>query len=214
MELPVMQISERIYRPYSNLVRRMLLLQGVKVGKDFFITGRVRLRLNDGKARNIQIGDNVKVNGDMDLRLRGNGKIIISDGCKIDDACRLVAANEATLLIKPNADIGAYSIFNCGTDVTIGNWCLIAGFVYVNSSSHNIAKDKYVRQQGYSYGPVVLEDDCLISGHVSILPGVTIGTGAVVGANAVVTKDLPPYSISVGVPARVIDYRKDSDTTS
>ncbi|OJD35220.1 nodulation protein l [Diplodia corticola] len=52
--------------------------------------------------------------------------------------------------------------------------------------------------------PVRIEDDCWIGGQVIILPGVTIGRGCTVGAGAVVTKDLPPYSVAVGSPAKVI----------
>ena len=58
----------------------------------------------------------------------------------------------------------------------------------------------------------VIGNDVWLGGNVVILEGVTIGDGAVVGAGGVVTKDLPPYSISVGVPAKVIGYRFDSQT--
>ncbi|EKG17142.1 hypothetical protein MPH_05596 [Macrophomina phaseolina MS6] len=52
--------------------------------------------------------------------------------------------------------------------------------------------------------PVRIEDDCWIGGQVIILPGVTIGKGSTVGAGAVVTKDIPPYSVAIGSPAKVI----------
>lgn len=58
----------------------------------------------------------------------------------------------------------------------------------------------------------VIGNDVWVGGNVVILEGVTIGDGAIIGAGSVVTKDLPPYSISVGVPARVIRYRFDSET--
>lgn len=52
--------------------------------------------------------------------------------------------------------------------------------------------------------PVVIEDDCWIGGGSIILPGVTIGKGSTVGAGSTVTKNLPPYSVAVGAPARVV----------
>ncbi|OMP84825.1 putative acetyltransferase [Diplodia seriata] len=52
--------------------------------------------------------------------------------------------------------------------------------------------------------PVRIEDDCWIGGQVVILPGVTVGRGCTVGAGAVVTRDVPPYSVAVGSPARVV----------
>ena len=52
--------------------------------------------------------------------------------------------------------------------------------------------------------PVKIGDDVWIGGRVIILPGVTIGNGCIIGAGAVVTKDIPPYSVAVGVPAKVV----------
>lgn len=52
--------------------------------------------------------------------------------------------------------------------------------------------------------PVRIEDDCWIGGGVTILPNVTIGKGSTVGAGAVVTKSLPPYSVALGAPAKVV----------
>lgn len=62
--------------------------------------------------------------------------------------------------------------------------------------------------------PVVIGNDCWINGNVVITPGVTIGDGAVVLAGAVVTKDIPPYAIVGGVPAKIIKYRYDEDDIS
>jgi acetyltransferase-like isoleucine patch superfamily enzyme len=53
----------------------------------------------------------------------------------------------------------------------------------------------------------VIEDDCWLGDGVKVLDGVTIGRGSVIGAGAVVTKDIPPFSVAVGVPARVIKTR-------
>lgn len=52
--------------------------------------------------------------------------------------------------------------------------------------------------------PVRIEDDCWIGGGVTILPNVTIGKGSTVGAGAVVTKSIPPYSVALGAPAKVV----------
>jgi maltose O-acetyltransferase len=68
-------------------------------------------------------------------------------------------------------------------------------------------------EQGfYEEKPVVI-DDVWIGGHVIILPGVHIGKGAIVGAGAVVTKDVPEYAIVGGSPAKVIKYRKEPDVS-
>lgn len=58
-----------------------------------------------------------------------------------------------------------------------------------------------------SRGDIVVEDDVWLGLHVCVMDGVTIGQGAVIGAGAVVTKDIPPYAIAGGVPASVIRFR-------
>ena len=65
-------------------------------------------------------------------------------------------------------------------------------------------------QQGFeNTKPVVIEDDVWIGGRVIILPGVHVGTGCVIGAGAVVTRDTPPYTIVAGNPAKIKKYRKE-----
>lgn len=61
----------------------------------------------------------------------------------------------------------------------------------------------------YEEKPIVIGDDVWIGGHVIVLPGVHIGTGAIVGAGAVVTKDVPDYAVVGGNPARIIKSRKE-----
>lgn len=56
--------------------------------------------------------------------------------------------------------------------------------------------------------PIRIEDDCWLGSNVTVLPGVTVGRGSTIGAGSVVTRDIPPYSVAVGVPARVIKKLK------
>lgn len=63
------------------------------------------------------------------------------------------------------------------------------------------------KEQGVTTKGIVIEDDCCLGTGVRVLDGVTIGKGSVIGAGSVVTKDIAPYSVAVGVPARVIKKR-------
>ena len=109
------------------------------------------------------------------------------------------------------------SMFNPSYRLTIGNFCSIGPNVtfllssdhYLNHISTFPFKVKYGMQQyeGVSKGDIVLEDDVWIGCGAIILSGVCIGQGAVIAAGAVVTKDIPPYAIVVGCPAKVIRYR-------
>ena len=67
--------------------------------------------------------------------------------------------------------------------------------------------DTPIWQQGKRAGKIVLESDIWLGCGVRVLRGVRIGRGSVVGAGAVVTRDLPPYSIAIGIPARVVGQR-------
>jgi carbonic anhydrase/acetyltransferase-like protein (isoleucine patch superfamily) len=94
--------------------------------------------------------------------------------------------------------------------VTIGNGCLISQFVSIIDANHGISPCKYVREQPHDLtsAGVHIGDDVWIGANVVILPGVRIGTGAVIAAGAIVTRDVPEYAVAAGVPAKVKRYRE------
>lgn len=94
--------------------------------------------------------------------------------------------------------------------VLIGNNVLMASFVYISDHSHGNVNDMDgvvehpLERPLYSKGPIIIEDDVWLDEKVSVMPGVHIGRGAIIGANSVVTKDIPAYAVAVGAPAKVI----------
>jgi acetyltransferase-like isoleucine patch superfamily enzyme len=95
-----------------------------------------------------------------------------------------------------------------GGGIIIGNHVLIGQSVNIHSEEHTFADPGLrIDQQGIAYQCVVIQDDVWIGSKATILAGVTIGQGAVIGANAVVTRSVPAYAVAVGVPARVIGIR-------
>lgn len=102
--------------------------------------------------------------------------------------------------------IGIRNSFACIDRITIGKNVLFAGYVHVTDHSHGYESvDKPIMEQKLiSKGPVIIEDDCWLGFGCEILSGVHIGRHAIVAARAVVTHDVPPYSIVAGNPARVI----------
>ncbi len=90
----------------------------------------------------------------------------------------------------------------------IGNNVMIAPNVIILPQNH-IFKDIsiIIREQGISCKGIKIENDIWIGAGAIVLDGITIGKGSVIGAGAVVTKDIPPYSVAVGVPAKVIKKR-------
>lgn len=101
--------------------------------------------------------------------------------------------------------------------MTIGSYCSISSKVTFllggNHEGGNIstfpfrAKIINEKSEAISKGPIIIDDDVWIGYGVTILSGVHIGQGAIIAAGAVVTKDVPPYAIAGGVPAKVLKYR-------
>lgn len=111
------------------------------------------------------------------------------------------------LSIGNNSGIGQYSRLQGKID--IGNNVMMGAECWIYTSNHEFSDiNKPMIEQGYkAQEPVVIGDDVWIGGRVTILPGVTIGQGAILGACAVVTKNVEPYAIVGGNPARVLKYR-------
>jgi maltose O-acetyltransferase len=91
----------------------------------------------------------------------------------------------------------------------IGDDCGFGPYVMIHTANHRSEHLTVpIRDQGWEPGPVEIGADCFIGMGSSIVPGVRIDEGTVVGAGSVVAKDLPPYSVAVGTPARPIRRRR------
>lgn len=99
-----------------------------------------------------------------------------------------------------NVHIGANNFISIGNRVLVGSNVLITDHTHGQSSMADLSIPPLERKL-FSKGPIVIEDDVLIGDNVCILPGVKIGKSSIIGAGAVVTKDVPSFSIAKGVPA-------------
>lgn len=105
------------------------------------------------------------------------------------------------------------TVLDCGL-VSIGNHVEIGPNVSIITGEHHTMIEERRAHRGHEFtGSVVIGDDCWIGAGVIILAGVTIGSGCSIGAGSVVKADIPPFSIAVGVPARVIRSAKRESTT-
>lgn len=190
----------------GSLVALTLRLRGLEVGKGLIVRGFPRLKIR-GEASNIHIGSFVTFSRGLDLRNRENGKIFIDDHVVIDDYVRLVSARDGTIRIGEDSAVGPYTIINGGGSVTIGKKVLLAKNVSINANDHKHSRHSHIRDQGFLYADVVIEDDVWLGANVCINKGVVIRKGSIVGANAVVTRDTEAFSKNAGVPSRKIGER-------
>jgi carbonic anhydrase/acetyltransferase-like protein (isoleucine patch superfamily) len=110
--------------------------------------------------------------------------------------------------IGEHSYIGCNAVIGAGGGIRIGQHVLIGQGVHIHAENHSFGDaQRRIDEQGVTYQEVVIEDDVWIGSRAMILAGVTIGRGAVIGGGAVVTTSVPPYSIAVGVPARLIGQR-------
>ena len=192
---------------HSMIIKVILKMYGVEIGKNFYIEGVPKLKIK-GNPKDIVIGNNVSVFGDIDIRNRENGRIIIEDDVEIDSDCRFVSANNAELRIGRRAYIGANCFLISGADISIGEDCLISSMAHIQSSEHGYRKGESVRYQEYVYGQIVIGNGVWIAGNVTITKGVVIGDGCVVGAKSLVRHgNYEKYSVLAGIPAKKIKDR-------
>ncbi|MGJ5673080.1 MAG: acyltransferase [Nostochopsis sp.] len=157
----------------------------------------------------IEIGSDVHIFKGVRIDAKGeNNKITLKKGVALEKDVTIGALDNTCVQIGEGTFIGPGACIAGSGDVTIGKRCLIAAHTGIFANNHNFADPtKYIVDQGISRQGIVIEDDCWIGHNVTVLDGVTIGEGSVIGAGAVVNQDIPPYSIAVGVPAKVIKKR-------
>lgn len=115
----------------------------------------------------------------------------------------------SAISLGDNSGIGVYA--QISSDVIIGKDVMMGPYCLIYTSNHRMDKlDQPMWKQGFTIPKaVIIEDDVWIGARVTILPGVHIGKGSVLGAGSVITADVPPYAVVGGNPARVLKYRNN-----
>jgi acetyltransferase-like isoleucine patch superfamily enzyme len=164
------------------------------------------------RQRGIIIGSNCRIAQDVVLD-RGPyaeklGDIQVSSQGQLDRGVILQAWG-GSIFLGENVFVGPYSVIYGHGGVIIGDNSLIAMHCCIVSSNHAVPRREHkIRYQPNVMLATVIGKDVWLGAGVRVLGGVTIGDGCIVGAGAVVTSALPAYSISMGVPAKVIKYRE------
>jgi len=117
-------------------------------------------------------------------------------------------AGERGITVHDGAGINRHSFLDGNGGVEIGPNTLLSPGVQCISANHTFDDlDVPIKYQPSEYGKITIGEDCWLGTNVVVLPGVTIARGAVIGAGAVVTKDIPEYGIALGIPATLVGRR-------
>jgi acetyltransferase-like isoleucine patch superfamily enzyme len=136
------------------------------------------------------------------------GRLIIGRWVHLG-ADTVLRCHEGTLTLGDKSVLARNISVNCYLDIEIGDSVLIADGVYISDFDHAFSDSaRPIKDQGIVKSRVRIERDVWLGTKATVSRGVVIGEGSVVGANAVVTHDLPPFSVSVGVPAKVVKNRR------
>jgi acetyltransferase-like isoleucine patch superfamily enzyme len=148
----------------------------------------------------------------VELHVRpGLGRLEIGRWVHIGDGSCL-RCHEGSLRIGDKVVFGRDVTVNGFLDIEIGAASIVADRVYVTDFDHRTEDVTVpIKDQGIVKTPVRIGPDVWIGTKVSVLRGTRIGQGSVLGANAVVRGDIPPFSVAVGAPARVVRNRLDDD---
>ncbi len=145
-----------------------------------------------GERRRMKVGPGTGISPNVSLR--NGARITIGKHCHLGERCCLWAGDSTGRII-------------------IGDYVSLAPDVFITSSDYQFQAGLPFRQQPKRERDIVIGNDVWLGTRVVVTAGVTIGDGCIIGAGAVVTKDIPAGSIAAGVPARVIGERKPVEPT-
>ncbi len=204
----IVQFYIRVFKPKALALLTRIIYSGsnIKIGKNFKTDSIPRILID--KKSKLVIGNDVEFRRNVEIRIHNSSQILIENNVRIDRGVRVLSANKAIINISEGVRIGLYSVLNGGDSIFLGKKTLVSGFVYLQTSMHKFdSLGVAVQDQGFVHAPVKLEEDTWLGTHVVILPGVTIGTKSIVGSNAVVSKNVLPNQVVVGIPAKSIKNR-------
>lgn len=146
--------------------------------------------------------------GKVWLQRSGKHSIVIGNNCDFGERVKLRCFGNGKIQIGNNVSVNEFSIIHSGDKITIGNNVVMGAFCYINDTNHTF-KDKHtpVKDQGWNAKEITIEDNVWVGAHVTILDDVTLGHDSVIGAGAVVTKNVEPFSVVAGVPAKELYKR-------
>lgn len=164
-----------------------------------------RLRMRSG----VTAGQGIIIKPHVEVRLTDNAQLILGDFVTIDSYAYLqLTKPEPIVRLGKYVGIGRHTVIAAKKSIVIGDYTQIGPYCQINDQNHGSQRGDLIMNQKAVIEPVSIGRDCWFGSGVRVLKGVTIGDGAIIGAGSVVNKDVPPYEIWGGVPARRIKVRE------
>lgn len=175
----------------------------LSVAKDLYVEPGIRLQMGPVPAV-LEIGPRCRLLSGTVLRLRG--ELLVGPGCEIRHDVSLNV--KGRLQLHGRAVLCKGAMLHADTDLQVDWGAVVAEYATVLDSSHERDGSLlHMFDQGVPTRPVRLGASSFVGAKATVLPGVTLGEGAVVGANSVVTRDVAPWTTVVGAPAEVVESR-------
>lgn len=190
----ITRIILKLIRIMESFVNRHRLKYFVWECKHVGVNPQITFPCSTNELENVTIGDNFKMGKNGKIRTFSKWGDVIY---------------HPNIIIGNNVDFEDWISIAAIDSIVIEDNVLAASFVYISDLFHGtIDRESMdispIKRPLYAKGPIHICRNVWLGEHVCVMPNVTIGEGSIVGANSVVTKDIPPYSVAVGSPAKVI----------
>ncbi|MBW4516007.1 MAG: acyltransferase [Timaviella obliquedivisa GSE-PSE-MK23-08B] len=183
-------------------------MQNIELGDDVLISQGCSLISSDDGSK-IILNSRAYLHDGVRIQSVGKqGEVLLQNRVTLDRGVDINSCENGRIKICRETSVGAYTCIAGSGPIHIGEYCMISSHCGIYANNHIFTdRSRPMMLQGATTEGIVIEDDCWLGTGVRVLDGVRIGRGSVIGAGAVVTKDIPSYSIAVGVPAKVIRTR-------
>jgi acetyltransferase-like isoleucine patch superfamily enzyme len=154
---------------------------------------------------NVQIDRTAYLGPGFSLHIPGPGTFIVGPRVEFRRGFRCEVEGTGRVTIGADSRFTYYVLMQCSTAIEIGERCMFGQSTIVIDGNHRFRDiTKPMLDQGYDFSPIRVEDDATITTKCTIIA--PVGKRAFIGANSVVTKPVPPYTVTIGAPARPIEY--------
>jgi acetyltransferase-like isoleucine patch superfamily enzyme len=186
MPIALLRRGVRALRYGWRALRSAALLAGYRLQYSGLVAGR-NVRLGRGTYINVASG----------------GRLVLGDNVVIDSNVHLTA-DGGSIEIGRDSYVGIGAVIVAAERISIGADALIAAYATIRDQDHGHEPGTPYHAQPLITAPVTIGHNVWLGTHVTVVKGVSIGSGSIVGANSVVTRDVPSLSLSAGAPARTI----------